>query len=695
MAAAAPAIFEIAAESGEFQAAVGEAGKSLDALAEKMGGKTSEHAKSMGKSIKDAMDKAGEAINAVMSKLASGDMGASNTTEALAAGLSKLAGVDLGPVVELTNKIKENLLAMENLSHVTGVTAGTFTEIKDAMEEAGIPSDKLDSQLTSLRESMGKVQSGSDETKKAFEGLGISTDGWKNKVPPTMTVVAELADRLRNSKTPALDLANAHTILGDQYQNFVTYLKRGSKALADDMRAHKDHGQAVDESIESAKELQREEAALSEKLQLLLLPAFRFVVAVVQQVVAAFISLKGILINVGTLVTGVARIIADSFRGVTTVLGSIAAHWRDLLKGDFSGIAADAKAAFKQIADDYTGTMVSMVQTADQTDKELDAFFNHQLKSDADADNKHTNIVRTGAKQRQVITLEAHQSVIKSAKDTGETVDVDWQQAMAVLGNDTKAQGKVISDLLIGIPKPLPPALAKMNTQTTQIMQSVSQNMANSFSSAIRGMIDGTQTLSAAFAKMGQQMMQSLESALEKMLSDWLQHHIMELLIHTQTKESELATDETASAQSKAISMKEHMSQVFMAAKQAAVNAWTAMSHIPVVGPALGAAAAAATFAAVMAFGSVTSAQGGFYEVDRDQLAFIHKKEMVLPAGIADRLRTTVAGGGGGDSGMNVNVFHNVNAIDAASFKDTIKQHGNMIGNEVARVLKRKGLSGK
>lgn len=84
------------------------------------------------------------------------------------------------------------------------------------------------------------------------------------------------------------------------------------------------------------------------------------------------------------------------------------------------------------------------------------------------------------------------------------------------------------------------------------------------------------------------------------------------------------------------------------------------------------------------------AAAGGFYEVDRDQLAFIHKKEMVLPAGIADRLRTTVAGGGGSDSGMNINVFHNVNAIDAASFQDTIKKHGNMIGNEVARVLKKR-----
>lgn len=685
---------ELAAEAGEFQAALAEAGKSLDGLAEKMSGKTSESAKSMGKTIIDAMAKAGEAINATMSKLASGGFSASNVTEALAAGLSKLAGVDLGPVVQLTNKIKEDLLSMENLSRATGVTAGTFTEIKDAMEEAGIPSDKLGEQLTTLSTNIGKVQSGSEGTKKAFEELGISTDGWRNKTPNAMAVLAELADRFHSGKLSALDLKNAQTLLGEQYQNLYVYLQRGSQGLAADMRAHKEHGQAVDESIESAKELQREEAALSEKLQLLLLPAFRFVVAVVQQVVAAFISFKGILTNVVTLVTGTARMIADSFRAVTTVLGSIAAHWRDLLRGDFSGIASDARAAFKQVADDYNGTMVSMVQTANATDKELDAFFNHQPKSESDADTKRTNIVRTGAKQREVITLQAHQSVIKSAKDTGDAVVVDWQQAMAVLGNDTKAESKVISDLLVKIPTPLPPALAKANTQSTQIMQSMSQNLANSFSTAIKGMISGTQTLSTAFEKMGQQMLQSLESALEKMLSQWMQHHIMELLVHTQTKESEVAVNQTASEQTQAISMKEHMQQIFMTAKQAATKAWDAMSGIPVVGPALGAAAAAATFAAVMAFGSVTSAAGGFYEVDRDQLAFIHKKEMVLPAGIADRLRTTVAGGGG-DSGMNVNVFHNVNAIDAASFQDTIKKHGNMIGNEVARVLKKKGLSPK
>jgi len=690
-----PVVVPIIAEAGEFQAAVAEAGKSLDALSESMSGKTTKAATGMGNAIKDAMTKAGEAINAVMSKLASGDMGASNATEAIAAGLSKLTGVDLGPVVELTNKIKENLLSMEHLSAVTGVTAGTFTEIKDAMEEAGIPSDKLDQQLISLRESMGKVQSGSKETKEAFAALGISTDGWKNKVPPTMTVIAELADRFRNSKMSALDLANAHTILGDQYQNFVTYLKRGSKALADDLRAHKEHGQAVDESIESAKQLQEEEAALAEKLQMLLLPAFRFLVAAVQQIIAAFISFKGILTNVGILVSGVARVIVDSFSAAANIVASVFAHWKDLLRGHFSGVAADARAAFKQIESDYNDTMTNMVQTANQTDKELDAFFNHQPKTAAEADAKHTNTVRTGTKQREVVTLRSHQSILKSAKDTDDAIEADGAALLVTLANDTNATGRMISNIIVGIPKPLVPVLAKVKTQTDQTMQSVAHNMATSFSSAIRGMIDGTETLSAAVAKMGKQMISSLESALQKMLEQWLEHHIMELLIHTQAKEGENVVDKAAAAQKQEISMQEHMSQVFMAAKQAAVKAWNAMSGIPVVGPALGAAAAAATFAAVMAFGSITSAQGGFYEVDRDQLAFIHQREMVLPAGIAERLRSAVDSGLGGGQTLSVNVYHNVNAIDAASFKDTIKQHGNIIGNEVVRVLKRKGLTQK
>lgn len=681
----------LAAEAGEFEAAIAEASKALDGLSENMGGKTTASAHKMAKSIGEAMGKVGEAINAVFSKLASGDMGASNATEALAAGLSKLTGIDLGPVVELTNKIKENLLSLDNLGRVTGMTAGTITEIKDAMEEAGIPSDKLDKNLLALHEAIGEVQSGSKEAREAFEALGISTEGWNQKTPNQISLLAKLIERFKNGTASALEMRAAHKLLGDQYESLILLGERYHGNLGALLQAHKAHGQAVDESIESAKELQREEAALAEKLQELLLPAFRFVVAVVQQVVAGFISLKGILINVGHLLSGVARITSDSFNAVTTIITSVVRHWKDILTGHFSAIADDAKGAFKKIEDDFTDTMTSMVQTANETDKELDAFFNRQVTSAAEADNKHTSIARSGARQREVVAVQSRQSLLK----TDQEVALDWNQMMAVLTQDTKKQGDGISGLLIDIPKKLPPALAKTNTQSKQLMQLISENIGNSFSTAIRGMIDGTETLTTAFRKMGQQMLSSLESVLQKMLSEWIQHHVMELLIHTQTKQGEVEADQVASAEKQTISMREHMQQVLFSAKQAAMNAWTALSKIPVIGPALGAAAAAATFAAVMAFGSITSAQGGFYEVDRDQLAMIHQREMVLPAGLAGRMRDIIENGEGGigGGGISVVVNHSVNAIDAESFRTHIRRHGNMIGNEVARVLKRKGLA--
>jgi hypothetical protein len=66
----------------------------------------------------------------------------------------------------------------------------------------------------------------------------------------------------------------------------------------------------------------------------------------------------------------------------------------------------------------------------------------------------------------------------------------------------------------------------------------------------------------------------------------------------------------------------------------------------------------------------------------------LHRNEMVLPAGVADRMRGVIEGGGGG--GTTVVVNHSVSAVDAESFQSHIRRHANLIGNEVARVLKKK-----
>ena len=85
------------------------------------------------------------------------------------------------------------------------------------------------------------------------------------------------------------------------------------------------------------------------------------------------------------------------------------------------------------------------------------------------------------------------------------------------------------------------------------------------------------------------------------------------------------------------------------------------------------------------------TSMGGAWMIDSDRLNFVHRKETILPPDKAVKLDNMLERGGSG--GISVFVNHTVNAMDAESFQAHIRRHGNMIGNEVARVLKRKGFA--
>ena len=99
------------------------------------------------------------------------------------------------------------------------------------------------------------------------------------------------------------------------------------------------------------------------------------------------------------------------------------------------------------------------------------------------------------------------------------------------------------------------------------------------------------------------------------------------------------------SALKQALALKDHFVANQEAAGTAAGNAWASAAEIPMVGWIIAPVAAAAAYAGVMAF-----AEGGWDRVPSDQVAMIHKNEMVLPAHIAEPVRQMAArGGGGGD----------------------------------------------
>ncbi len=122
--------------------------------------------------------------------------------------------------------------------------------------------------------------------------------------------------------------------------------------------------------------------------------------------------------------------------------------------------------------------------------------------------------------------------------------------------------------------------------------------------------------------------------------------------------------------------------QIANFAATAAAGAYAALSQVPLVGPILGAAAAASVFGAVLAFkGMIASAAGGFdIPAGVNPLTQLHAQEMVLPARLANPMRSFLEGyGGGGVAGGGDAHLHyapTIHAPASASLRQMLVDQG-------------------
>jgi hypothetical protein len=114
-------------------------------------------------------------------------------------------------------------------------------------------------------------------------------------------------------------------------------------------------------------------------------------------------------------------------------------------------------------------------------------------------------------------------------------------------------------------------------------------------------LIQGNKRIGQDFREMGLHMVQSMAAGAEKMLADWARMELRKVMMHRLTMTQNTATDAAGAATSDSISAISAMKQATHAAGVAAGKAWSALAGIPIVGPELGAVAAAATYAGVLA----------------------------------------------------------------------------------------------
>lgn len=210
------------------------------------------------------------------------------------------------------------------------------------------------------------------------------------------------------------------------------------------------------------------------------------------------------------------------------------------------------------------------------------------------------------------------------------------------------------------------------------------------FTQGIEQMIRGAKSFAQVMAGIGQQILNDfIGKVINPMIEQWLSKEARQTLASLTGNAARADADKAGAARSLVIGAQAGVKKVANEAYQAAAGAYNAMADIPIVGPVLGAAASAATFAAVMAFGGqISSAAGGWDRVPFDGvLARLHQNEMVLPATLANPLRAMIAAnqtaGGGAptpsNAGGDTHHHWNVQAVDARSFETYLRRNGDAL----------------
>ena len=167
-----------------------------------------------------------------------------------------------------------------------------------------------------------------------------------------------------------------------------------------------------------------------------------------------------------------------------------------------------------------------------------------------------------------------------------------------------------------------------------------SKSIANSMGRGFTQIIFSNQSMSQKLQQEGEQLAERLtQTVVTKVVQKFLEGEAQKTAAAIAGATQRNAVQQASSLAGLAQLADADETQILNAAKTAAANAYASASAIPVIGWILGPIAAGVAFTAVEAYGNLSSAAGGWDNIPADQLAMVHKNEMILPAHIAEPVR--------------------------------------------------------
>lgn len=233
------------------------------------------------------------------------------------------------------------------------------------------------------------------------------------------------------------------------------------------------------------------------------------------------------------------------------------------------------------------------------------------------------------------------------------------------------------------------------------------------FEDSIRGQMNGAMKLSDAFKnfalsvaksiddlvakKLGDKVFDSLggnqivdmltapfEQAIDWIIAQWTAKEATQTAATTAGVTARVAAETAGEEESLLVSVAGALKRIAIAAWEAAASVYASIAAIPYVGPFLAPAMAVGASVAVLGFAkNIASAEGGWWQIPSDQVANVHKNEMVIPAAEASGLRGVIASASQASGGVakrgGDNYHLNVQAMDAASVERLFMQNGHAL----------------
>jgi hypothetical protein len=285
---------------------------------------------------------------------------------------------------------------------------------------------------------------------------------------------------------------------------------------------------------------------------------------------------------------------------------------------------------------------------------------NLQLKAHEITEGEKIAFTQAAYAREKAITLEALQSELKledmKARDRqriGHEIETA-ERAFAQRTRETQLQAA---------------------DATQRAWNDATRQIGSAFDEQIGGLLKGT----TSWADAARNVLTGLTENILKFFVNWGVQDAANFAKHAAINAGWLASDTatqsaaTASHVAGAAAQKAvDASTVQSDAARAAAGAYAAVAGVPLIGPVLAPAAAAAAYAGTLAFSSFDI---GAWSIPSDQLAMVHRNELVMPAAEAGAFRSmlssSASGGGVGQGGPNVSITPqthiHVNAVDGTS----------------------------